>query len=400
MGKNQDKEENIIIERNSYGEGDKEVSLYFDEDESISITISEQEYTKEELEEAFAEGFRYARNHMLQANESGAEIRSDLNFMTEIPGGLTAEWISYNQELLGPDGTLHNDTMSETEEMQVRVSLFLSYQEEIRMEDIYLMIKGPILSEKEKVQREIQTVIENIESSSRQENAVTIPAVIEGVELSTTPGTNSTGIILIIIPAVLLVIFQRRIKERESEEKRQKQLLEEYPIVVNKLILYLGSGLNLKMAFGLMLSEYQNQRQMSSDGLQVNKNIVERNFRKNQYHKEKKVESYVEQELFVMMNELKSGVSERAAYEAFGRRIREGSYIRLMALLIQNYQKGNEGLLKVLAQEEEEAFRGRIDRAKKAGEEAGTKLLFPMLLLLIIVMVIVMAPAIFQFQNY
>ena len=76
------------------------------------------------------------------------------------------------------------------------------------------------------------------------------------------------------------------------------------------------------------------------------------------------------------------------------------SYSKLLSLLIQNRQKGNDGLLKALKTEEANAFFLRIDQAKRAGEEAGTKLLFPMLCMLLIVMVIVMAPALMQFGGF
>ena len=52
-----------------------------------------------------------------------------------------------------------------------------------------------------------------------------------------------------------------------------------------------------------------------------------------------------------------------------------------------------------MEQMEREAFRYRLDMAKKEGEEAATKLLFPMILLLCMVMILVMFPAILRFQG-
>jgi pilus assembly protein TadC len=105
------------------------------------------------------------------------------------------------------------------------------------------------------------------------------------------------------------------------------------------------------------------------------------------------------EEMIVMVNEMSAGAGERAAYEAFGQRMDNMSYTKLISLLVQNLQKGNDGLLSALKAEESNAFFLRIDQAKKLAEEAGTKLLFPMLLMLVIVMVIVMAPALFQFSG-
>lgn len=51
----------------------------------------------------------------------------------------------------------------------------------------------------------------------------------------------------------------------------------------------------------------------------------------------------------------------------------------------------------MMAGEEQNAMQTRKEMAKRKGEEAGTKLLLPMVVLLGVVMVIVMLPAIINF---
>ena len=96
--------------------------------------------------------------------------------------------------------------------------------------------------------------------------------------------------------------------------------------------------------------------------------------------------------------EMQSGVSEQRAYERLGERCRVSCYKKLMGLLIQNVRKGNRGLGELLEAEMWQAFEGRKDLAKKQGEEAGTKLLLPMMGMLAVVMVIVIAPALMSMQ--
>jgi len=50
--------------------------------------------------------------------------------------------------------------------------------------------------------------------------------------------------------------------------------------------------------------------------------------------------------------------------------------------------------------EEREAFQRRVERAKQEGEEAATRLLFPMIVLLCQVMLLVMYPALIRFQGF
>ena len=48
----------------------------------------------------------------------------------------------------------------------------------------------------------------------------------------------------------------------------------------------------------------------------------------------------------------------------------------------------------------QDAFEERKNMAKKYGEEAGTKLLLPMIIMLIVVMAIIMVPALMSFSGY
>lgn len=77
--------------------------------------------------------------------------------------------------------------------------------------------------------------------------------------------------------------------------------------------------------------------------------------------------------------------------------MRKSSLLKFGSLLSQNLKKGSRGLVELLEQEAENGMEERKSLARKLGEEAGTKLLLPMLLMLILVIVILMVPAILSF---
>lgn len=116
-----------------------------------------------------------------------------------------------------------------------------------------------------------------------------------------------------------------------------------------------------------------------------------------QYQREKKEIRYVYEELTCACYEMQSGIAEAEAYERFGRRCQMPEYIRLGTVLSQNLRKGTKGLNAMLEQEATASFTERKNNARKLGEKAGTKLLFPMLLMLGIVLVILMVPAFLSF---
>jgi hypothetical protein len=68
------------------------------------------------------------------------------------------------------------------------------------------------------------------------------------------------------------------------------------------------------------------------------------------------------------------------------------------SLIAQNLKKGNKGISELLTKEAVDAFEERKETAKRLGEEAGTKLLVPMMIMLVIVFAVIMVPAFLSFR--
>ena len=146
-------------------------------------------------------------------------------------------------------------------------------------------------------------------------------------------------------------------------------MLLDYPEIVNQLTLLLSAGLNTRNAVFRLASDYQKRRQKGG----------------------KRRQAY--EELVTCCREMEQGTAEQIAYEHLGSRCSVGGYKTLTTLLVQNLKKGNKYLLELLEQESAQAFERRKRQARILGEEAGTKLLFPMILLLGVVVVMILIPA-------
>jgi pilus assembly protein TadC len=140
--------------------------------------------------------------------------------------------------------------------------------------------------------------------------------------------------------------------------------------MVSKFNVLVGAGMTIKQAWHTISAQYLDKRE---------KNATR--------------ESLTFEELVRTDREIRDGESERIAYQRFGERTGISSYRRFVRMLISNLQKGNRGLCEQLEQESETAFAERRLLAKRLGEEAGTKLLFPMILMLGMVIVIIIVPA-------
>ena len=184
---------------------------------------------------------------------------------------------------------------------------------------------------------------------------------------------DSSGYFLLLILFSAGVLYWGCGRELDRKlECRKRELLLDYPEIVNKLALYMGAGMTIRNAFFKMGEDYKKQS----------------NQRKR----------YVYEEIAMVCYELQSGRSETEAYDYLGKRCQVQAYMKLSALLSQNIRKGSNDLLQMLRQEADNAFTERKGLAKKLGEEAGTKLLLPMMIMLCIVMVIIIIPAYFSFM--
>lgn len=103
-------------------------------------------------------------------------------------------------------------------------------------------------------------------------------------------------------------------------------------------------------------------------------------------------------EMLVTLHEIESGKGEALAYEDFGKRCGLPNYRRFGNLLSQNLKKGAGELESLLEQEALQAREERRNNAKKLGEEAGTKLLMPMIIMFGIVIAVIIVPAFLSFQ--
>lgn len=171
-----------------------------------------------------------------------------------------------------------------------------------------------------------------------------------------------------VLMAVAAWYVAREQKQRKEHHRRQ-QLMLSYPEFVSKLSLLLGAGMTISAAFRKMNGMYQKRKER--DGR--NEEVYE--------------------ELHRMICEMDNGMTEFRAYQRFSENCNLQPYRKLVSLLISSQRVGNRRLMEQLNEEADRVFLERKNAARRLGEEAGTKLLFPMMMMLVIVMGIVIVPA-------
>ena len=158
-------------------------------------------------------------------------------------------------------------------------------------------------------------------------------------------------------------------KELEGKiQKRKLSIQSDFPDFINKLTLLLNAGMTVSKAWE-RISE-------------------ESNF-----------DSPFYREVEFAIIEIKNGKAEAAAYEDFARRCRVVEITKFASIIIQNLRKGSSQMVLVLQSMSKDCWEMRKHVAKRMGEEASTKLLFPMMFNFLVVIVIVGMPAFMAMQQ-
>ena len=166
----------------------------------------------------------------------------------------------------------------------------------------------------------------------------------------------------------VLILFDRK-KDEKKKKAYNDALSKDYPVIASKLSLFIGAGIRPREAFKRISTSYEKNRRRGAPR-SAGFDEIERACR-----------------------DMEKGVGEGDAYLSIAERTGHKDYRRLTLLLTENMKKGDRFLSAELSREEADAFDERKNRAIRLGEEASTKLVFPMILLLGSVMIMLLVPA-------
>ena len=370
------------IARNDYGKGARTETLHIevgDEPvkEDLEVIVSERMYSSAQMQELFRRAIQKMDGWILGENESLDRVETDLNLITEIPGEpIDVSWELDRYDVMNVYGELNEEKL-EDEGTMVTLKATLTYRERQTDQALYecvAMIYPRTLTGEGQTAKRVQEETEKADEQTRTQKLLTLPGEVDGKEVRFYKPMDTRGVVIMVMACLILFLFYAMEKQNEGKEleKKRSQMTLDYPEIVSKLTLLLGAGMTVKRAWKKIAEDYSAKK---------GKNV-----------------RYAYEEMCVTCHEMDSGMAESESYERFGRRCGTQEYLKLGALLSQNLRKGTKGLGDMLRAEARQAFEDRKARAKRLGEEAGTKLLMPMFLMLAIVLIIVIVPAFLSVQ--
>lgn len=346
-----------------------------DEDDIYTMTVNPKGYTKSQIAEAFLRGEDYLKKHLVAKNKSINEVSKNLEMPTKIQGeNITVQWQSDDPTVIDEEGNVFSKNVKK--DYIVNLNARMECQGEVRILQIPVCVvpgnSGKRISEKQKIIADLK----KLEEKNITKERFYLPNVIRQGRLSPAEKESQIPAILFLGIAVIIFLWYH---ENEKYKEQRKQTLErsvqEYPQIIEHLILFLGTGMSVVSALEAVTAEYEKEQKRKG-----------------------REKIFVYEQIKKTCRQISFGVPQTKAFGDMGKKIGLSSYQKLSVLLVQSITRGSADLFLRLKEEEEEAFFQRKEQAKRKGEEASTKLLAPMMIMLVIILVLLMFPALSSFS--
>ena len=364
-----------LLERPAVGERDETEELEYTTDDNttdITIDVPAKLHTKEEKESLVDKAKEEIEETFKGDNEDLDCVNKPVVMKEKYSDGMVkAEWQLSNYKIVGSEGEINYDNLEK--ETIIEAIVTLTCEDYTDLYSFSFQVEPLDTTSSYGIDYYIRKIISDLFDTD--EAVIELPERIGEKDVTWSKKYTYLGAkigLLGAFAAIAMILGQMK-EEKTKKEKYTKSLIRDYPKIVESLALYVGAGLSVKNAMFRISDEY---------------------IRRRGKKKEPGFEGVLR-----MCREMEEGRSELKAYELLTVYCPTREYRRLSSLLSSNLKKGTKGMIEELNNEEKEAFEMQKQYVRIAGEEASTKLLFPMIGLLGIVLVIIIAPSIFNMQS-
>ena len=344
----------------------------------LNLKINPKSYSSEEATRILDETVERLEEIIRGDNESLSDVRHKLSLPASLTEyGITAEWFSSDFQTLGYDGAVYNSELAENEKKEVDLLVRLRLGDQEREKTLHVTVAAPLLSAEEKDKAKLIDALNSAQGEAAESDSFSLPEKVDGKDvvfsLPENSGTPLIFLFLGIMGAAAVVIGERKKREKQQKE-RSEALLKDYATITSKLSLFFGAGMTVYGACEKIIKGYLAEKEKRPG---VNKPAYEC--------------------LNDSMNLIENGASEPEGYTGFGDKCGIREYKKLGAYLSDHVRKGTGDLGRLLREETRESFLTRKALVKSKAQEAGTRMLFPMVLMLGVVMAIVLIPSMMSF---
>ena len=341
--------------------------------EQLGITVEERNMTDEEIEQEMDRCEEYLSS-LFERDESGAlTVSSSVKLPNEYGGsGMTVRWESSDPVLISEKGNVDVISLSGASET-VTLTAELSCGGHVRDVDYDIILRDDSSMYRGSMLARISSFASGL-NDDRDSASVTLPSELsDGIMLSWRQKRRSAaGAALVIGAAVFAFVYSGRYRRVDKRVKTYRQNVKnEFPAVIDKLILLLNSGLTV---FGAMMrisddyerSEYCSCSEMRAEAAEIGRRV--RNMNSN------------------MIDEWKD----------LAARMESSDMLRFCTILADNMNTGS-GLVEKLEAESRTLREMRRKEMRKKIHMTDSKMMLPMMIMLFSLILITVSPAIISF---
>lgn len=385
MDKTSDGISDNTLTRNDAGQGDESVELLLnadglEKDYSYELDLKEVIPSKQQADELFEQAKAQIDESFCEEGQTMEHVTGHVNMKDSYASGtVEAEWTLSDYEIVDVEGNVLQEAFSDNDESEgrlVNASVVLTCAEYKQMYDFSFAVFADELDKSARLVKDIDTHIQEEMNQSGTAELV-LPDEVDGVKLEWSQKKSNLVAQIALLEVVVIVLLFLSKKEKQKNELKERNMMMqlEYPEIVSKMAVLMGAGMTVEQAWNRITARYIDKRQKE---------------------KAQKLPAY--EEMLITEREISDGEIGRKAYAGFAERVNIECYQRFIRIILQSIHKGNKGVCEMLEKESDDAFNERRLLAMKLGEEAGTKMLVPMMLMMTIVIAIVIAPAIINFK--
>ncbi len=343
-------------------------------DNLLTVNVSARQYTQEEAFAAFEELMEGLSGYICGDNESLEEVRQDLKLKRSIPGyaGIRLSWYPEDTSLITDSGKVNNYRLTEPVDTGITVILRSGDYRREYVLPVKIYPAEAALADESELIKQLQEAIADADNAQLSKASLKLPKELAGVSITYSEPKDRAWLRIPFLGAFAFVLLGLKPEQdrRKQQKQRERELMLDYSDIVSKLAIYIGAGMTVSNAWIRICDNYLDS---------VKNGSAER---RTAY-----------EEMLKSAGELKQGISESRVYNDFASRCSLSCYLKLSSLLEQNRKTGDSRLRTALLTEAREAFEQRKNTARQLGEEAGTKLMVPLIISLVTVMITVAVPA-------
>lgn len=371
------------IVRDEKGGSEKNVAVEARSENGFSkvmqIRVEQQLFTEEELAGLWPDFEQAVKQSIFAADDSADYVSKDLNLPASIPGyPFLIKWKSEQPLIVSGSGRINEERLSETQQKQkgavVVLTAVCSCQDFSKEISIPVRVFGKHLTKEEVFWQQAEAAVSEWSERSAYGTVQQLPESVEEERMTYREQGGKEWLVLLLCGLTAAILVVRKMDEdlKSQVKKRDEQLEWEYPLLVNRFVLYYGAGLTIKNIWQRICRDYEERKNMTGINCAY-------------------------EEMLKADRKMQDGLGEREAYSAFAHAIGLTKYRSLISLLQQTLQTGGGDIKEQLNEQLTEAFLEQKRNARILGEKAGTRMLLPMFLMLAVVLVIILIPAFLSF---